>query len=128
VVLCFLSLVRLQVVSRKWKRLGKTPEEKAREAIDVLLGSAGWNIQDRMELNLGAGWGVAVREFPLQVGFADYMLFVDRYAVGVIEAKPEGTTLSGVSEQTKISSGATTLKTDTNASQQNASSHLHTPS
>jgi type I restriction enzyme R subunit len=41
--------------------------------------------------------GVAVREFPLKVGFVDYMLFVDRQAVGVIEAKPEGTTPSGVS-------------------------------
>jgi type I restriction enzyme, R subunit len=36
---------------------------------------------------------------PLQTGEADYLLFVDRKAVGVIEAKPEGTTLSGVAEQ-----------------------------
>jgi type I restriction enzyme, R subunit len=34
-------------------------------------------------------------------GFADYMLFVERHAIGVVEAKPEGTTLSGVSEQTE---------------------------
>jgi len=49
-------------------------------------------------LNLGASLGVVVRNFPLKpgFGFADYLLFVDRKAVGVLEAKPEGTTLSGV--------------------------------
>jgi hypothetical protein len=40
-----------------------------------------------------------VREFPVEGGFADYMLFVDRKAVGVVEAKKVGTTLSGVAEQ-----------------------------
>ncbi|MBM4141379.1 MAG: restriction endonuclease subunit R, partial [Nitrospira sp.] len=75
------------------------PEEKARQKIDQLLGAAGWNIQDLRELNLGASLGVAVREFPLKSGPADYLLFVDRKAIGVIEAKPEGTTLSGVAEQ-----------------------------
>ena len=78
-----------------------TPEEKARQAIDRLLEAAGWKIQDLKELNLGASLGVAVREFPLKSGFADYLLFVDRKAAGVIEAKPEGTTLSGVAEQTE---------------------------
>ncbi len=50
-------------------------------------------------MNMYAGRGIAVREFPLQTGFADYLLFVDRKAVGVIEAKAEGVTLSGVAEQ-----------------------------
>jgi type I restriction enzyme R subunit len=77
-----------------------TPEEKAREVIDHLLESAGWHIQNLNELNLGAASGVAVREFPLKTGEADYLLFVDRKAVGVIEAKPAGDTLSGVAEQT----------------------------
>ncbi len=53
-----------------------------------------------MLVNLGAGLGVAVREFTLATGEADYALFVDRQACGVIEAKPDGTTLSGVSDQT----------------------------
>ncbi|MEE9594236.1 MAG: type I restriction-modification enzyme R subunit C-terminal domain-containing protein [Candidatus Hydrothermarchaeales archaeon] len=78
-----------------------TPEEEAREKIDKLLEAAGWSVQDLKELNLGASLGVAVREFPLEKGFADYLLFVDRKAAGVVEAKPEGTTLSGVEEQTK---------------------------
>jgi len=43
--------------------------------------------------------GVAVREFPTESGPADYVLFVRQKAVGVIEAKPAGTTLSGVAEQ-----------------------------
>jgi len=65
-----------------------TPEALARDNIDRLLSAAGWVIQDRGAMNLAAGRGVA-----------DYMLFVDRKAVGVAEAKPEGTTLSGVAEQ-----------------------------
>jgi len=75
------------------------PEEKARQRIDQLLNEAGWVIQDVQELNLGADLGVAVREFPLLSGSADYLLFVNRKAVGVVEAKPEGTTLSGVADQ-----------------------------
>src|SRR4030066_1343006 len=77
------------------------PEEEARKKIDSLLEVSGWIVQNFEELNLAAGSGVAVREFPLKAGFADYMLFVERHAVGVVEAKPEGTTLSGVSEQTE---------------------------
>ena len=75
------------------------PEKLARANIDSMLQAAGWVVQDREELNLGASRGVAVREFPLKSGEADYLLFVDRQAVGVVEAKKEGTTLSGVAEQ-----------------------------
>lgn len=77
------------------------PEEEARKKIDQLLEAASWKLQDLRELNLGASLGVAVREFPLESGPADYLLFVDRKAVGVIEAKSEGTTLSGVAEQSE---------------------------
>jgi len=77
------------------------PEDKARLKIDGLLRAAGWSVQDYQGLNLGASLGVVVRNFPLKsgFGFADYLLFVDRRAVGVLEAKPEGSTLSGVAEQ-----------------------------
>jgi len=78
---------------------GKKPEEEARENIDEMLDEAGWKVQSLEELNLGAGLGVAVREVNLNSGFADYVLFVDRQAVGVLEAKPEGFTLGGVAEQ-----------------------------
>ncbi|MCZ6680469.1 MAG: DEAD/DEAH box helicase family protein, partial [Candidatus Poribacteria bacterium] len=77
-----------------------TPEARARQQIDSMLQSAGWVIQDYQQLNLGASLGVAVREFPLTSGPTDYLLFVNRKAIGVVEAKPKGTTLSGVSEQT----------------------------
>ena len=86
------------------------PEEKARENIDRLLIKAGWVIQDRKQMNLGESPGVAVREHPMSSGTPDYLLFINRRAVGVIEAKPEGTTLSGVSEQTeKYLTGIPTL-------------------
>jgi type I restriction enzyme R subunit len=76
-----------------------TPEEFARQNIDKQLEACGWIIQSRSEMNLYAGKGVAVREFPMETGEADYLLFVDRKAMGVVEAKPEGATLSGVAEQ-----------------------------
>src|SRR3990172_2678468 len=78
-----------------------TPEEKARQEIDRVLEAAGWKVQDLSQLNLGASLGVVVREFPVEPGTEDYLLFVDRKAVGVIEAKPVGTTLSGVAEQSE---------------------------
>ncbi|MBS1264101.1 MAG: hypothetical protein MAG715_01301 [Methanonatronarchaeales archaeon] len=77
------------------------PESRAREKIDRQLESSGWTVQDRDRINLGASPGVAVREFPTGSGPVDYALFVDRQAVGVVEAKPEETTLSGVAEQTR---------------------------
>jgi type I restriction enzyme R subunit len=76
-----------------------TPEEHARQHIDQLLEAAGWVIQDKKDFNLGASLGVAIREFSLPAGTPDYALFVDRKAVGVIEAKPYGKTLSGVEPQ-----------------------------
>lgn len=62
------------------------PEEKARQHIDKLLESAGWTIQDYPEFNLGTSLGVAVREFPLDCGFTDYLLFLERSAGGVVKA------------------------------------------
>lgn len=77
-----------------------TPEAKARQQIDDKLAAAGWAVQDMKQLNLGAGQGVAVREYPTDTGPADYLLFVDRMPVGVIEAKPDNTILTFVEEQT----------------------------
>ncbi|MEQ8998878.1 MAG: DEAD/DEAH box helicase family protein [Coleofasciculus sp. B1-GNL1-01] len=77
----------------------KKPEEIAREKIDQLLTAAGWVVQDYPDLNLGAALGVVVREYPLKTGAADYLLFINRQAAGVIEAKAKGTTLSGVEVQ-----------------------------
>ena len=79
--------------------MGSTPEEKARRKIDRLLGQCGWVVQDFAEINISAARGVAVREFPLATGFADYMLYADGKAIGIVEAKPEGHTLKGVEPQ-----------------------------
>ncbi|WNK00383.1 DEAD/DEAH box helicase family protein [Thalassospiraceae bacterium LMO-JJ14] len=78
-----------------------TPEDKAREVIDAQLDAAGWDIQDMDKFNRNAALGVAVREFSLPSGPCDYLLFVDGKAAGVIEAKKEGVTLSGVSDQSE---------------------------
>ena len=75
-----------------------TPEAKARAKIDELLVAAGWLLQDKDEFNRNAALGVAVREFQLPSGPCDYLLFVGGKAAGVIEAKPAGTTLSGVAQ------------------------------
>ncbi|MEO7001700.1 MAG: DEAD/DEAH box helicase family protein [Ktedonobacterales bacterium] len=76
-----------------------TPEDQARQQIDDLLAQCGWVVLDRQRLNLGAGRGIAVREFSLRTGDTDYLLFVDREAVGTVEAKKVGETLTGVEEQ-----------------------------
>ena len=76
-----------------------TPETQTRARIDRLLHAADWKVQDRAEINLAAALGVAVREVPMSLGTCDYLLFIDGKAAGTIEAKKEGVTLSGVSEQ-----------------------------
>jgi type I restriction enzyme R subunit len=78
-----------------------TPEQKARRRIDALLMEAGWIVQDKATLNLAAGAGVALREARTITGPADYLLFLGNQAVGIIEAKPAGTTLGGVEAQTR---------------------------
>ncbi len=81
--------------------MSPTPEQNARQQIDVALEAAGWIIQDRAAMNIGAGLGVAVREFRMAPGhgFADYLLFVGGKAVGIVEAKPAGYALTNVELQ-----------------------------
>jgi type I restriction enzyme R subunit len=80
--------------------MSETPEQKARREIDADLTAAGWVVQDKEDLDLTAGRGIAVREFVMKpgFGFADYLLYLDRKAAGAVEAKPEGT-LTGVEAQ-----------------------------
>lgn len=75
------------------------PEQLARQQIDAQLQAAGWHVQDFKGVDFSAGRGIALREVPLKTGPCDYLLLVDRRAVGVIEAKKEGTKLSTVAEQ-----------------------------
>ena len=65
----------------------QNPEQQARDRIDAQLRAAGWAVQKKIDFSAGAGQ--AVREWHTDAGPADYVLFVDRKAVGVIEAKRE---------------------------------------
>ena len=80
-------------------RANQTPEQAARENIDSLLTQAGWVVQSKIDFS--AGLGVAVREYQTDTGPADYVLFIDRKPVGVVEAKPEhwGQKITTVEEQ-----------------------------
>ncbi|WP_199178026.1 DEAD/DEAH box helicase family protein [Mycobacterium hubeiense] len=79
-------------------------EARARKLIDQQLTQADWVVQDKKDLNLFAGQGIAVREVVMKPGHGrvDYLLYVDRAVVGVIEAKPMGTALSGVEWQSAM--------------------------
>jgi len=79
-------------------------ETRARVRIDQQLTQAGWKVQDKKDLNLFAGQGIAVREVVMKPGHGrvDYLLYVDKAVVGVIEAKPMGTPLSGVEWQSAM--------------------------
>ena len=79
----------------------QNPEQIARDKIDAMLAASGWVVQDKDRINWGAGNGIAVREYQTDVGPADYVLFVNRKPVGIIEAKreDEGQRLLMVEEQ-----------------------------
>ncbi|MDE0411025.1 MAG: DEAD/DEAH box helicase family protein [Gammaproteobacteria bacterium] len=67
----------------------QTPEQAARNVIDAKLLQADWSVQDKSKIDFSAGTGVAVREYQTDIGPADYVLFVDKRPVGVVEAKPD---------------------------------------
>ena len=69
--------------------MNQNPEQLARDKIDSLLEQAGWKVQSKSKIDFSAGIGVAVREYQTDAGPADYVLFVNRKPVGIIEAKRE---------------------------------------
>lgn len=81
--------------------MNQNPEQIARDRIDEKLRAAGWVIQNKNQIDFGAGSGIAVREYQTEVGPADYVLFVDRKPVGIIEAKreEEGQNITTVEDQ-----------------------------
>ena len=87
----------------------QTPEQKARNDIDRKLNDSGWIVQEKSKIDWSASRGIAVKEYLTDVGPADYVLFVDKKPVGIIEAKKdeEGHRLTVVEEQ---SSGYATSK------------------
>jgi len=74
-------------------------EQIARDQIDRQLEASGWVVQGKNGLNLSAATGVAVRELSSEGGPADYILFAEGRAIGVVEAKKAGTTLSSIADQ-----------------------------
>ncbi len=79
----------------------QNPEQLVRDDIDQLLQASGWVLQSKQQINLAASTGVAIREYPTGIGPADYVLFVNKKPVGVIEAKriEEGVRLTVHEEQ-----------------------------
>ena len=79
----------------------QNPEQIARDRIDKMLTDAQWVVQSVNIVDLSSNQGVAVREYQTDVGPADYVLFIDRKPVGIIEAKreEEGFHLTVVEEQ-----------------------------
>lgn len=79
----------------------QTPEQIARDQIDRSLEQAGWIVQSNKKIDFSAGRGIAVKEYQTDIGPADYVLFIDKKAVGVIEAKPKdwGQKITTVEEQ-----------------------------
>ena len=67
----------------------QNPEQKARDNIDRMLGEEGWVVQDKKHIDFHAGLGVAIKEYQTESGPEDYVLFVDRQPVGIVEAKKE---------------------------------------
>lgn len=79
----------------------QNPEQIARDEIDAQLTRCGWIVQNNNRIDFNAGIGIAVREYQTEIGPADYVLFINRIPVGIIEAKreEEGQRLSVHEEQ-----------------------------
>ncbi|HHH72924.1 MAG TPA: DEAD/DEAH box helicase, partial [Sulfuricurvum sp.] len=82
-------------------QLNQNPEQIARDKIDAMLRASGWAVQHKDEVDHTAAGGIAIREYQTDIGPADYALFVNRKAVGIIEAKreEEGSRITVVEEQ-----------------------------
>ena len=81
-----------------------TPEQRVGKRVDGQRDACGWKIHDFASVEIYAGRGVEVREYPLKCGvgadiksgFAANLLYAEGCAIGVIEAKPARHTLQGV--------------------------------
>ena len=65
------------------------PEQKARLQIDEMLLASGWVIQEKTKMNFSGSLGIAVCEYDTDKGPADYILFVNKVPMGIIEAKKQ---------------------------------------
>ena len=85
------------------RSINQSPEETARDRIDERLQAAGWHVQNNEAIDFNVGAGIAVREYQTDIGPADYVLFVERQPVGVVEAKRDswGERLTTAEEQSE---------------------------
>jgi type I restriction enzyme R subunit len=82
----------------------QNPEQLARDSIDLQLIACGWSVQEKSHIDWQRSPGIAVRHYPTQDGqVPDYVLFVGRNPVGIIEAKKEeeGHRLTVVEDQSE---------------------------
>lgn len=84
-------------------KLNQHPEQIARDKIDAMLLAAGWIVQDYVNPDLNAGHGIALREYPTDIGPIDYLLVLDKKPCGLIEAKKfaTGYNLADVEKQSE---------------------------
>ncbi len=71
------------------RSINQFPEQEARDNIDKQLNAAGWAVQDKDKIDWNESIGIAIRGYQTNVGPTDYVLFVERRPVGIIEAKKE---------------------------------------
>lgn len=81
-------------------------ERDTRKLIDGQLAAAGWAVDsERLTFAKGArpqhGQNLAIAEWPTDTGPADYVLFVGRIPVAVVEAKRKHIDVSGALQQAK---------------------------
>ncbi|MEM7183977.1 MAG: type I restriction-modification enzyme R subunit C-terminal domain-containing protein [Spirochaetota bacterium] len=83
--------------------LNQNPEQIARDKIDKMLEAAGWAVQSSKRMNHSMSIGIALREYATDIGPADYVLFINKKPVGIIEAKraEEGQKITVVEEQSR---------------------------
>jgi type I restriction enzyme, R subunit len=81
------SLYLLEIIIPLYPLMNQNPEQFARDIIDKQLIASGWTIQNKSKINLDAGMGIAIREYQTDIGHADYVLFVNKHPIAIIEAK-----------------------------------------
>ena len=65
-------------------KINQTPEQIARDEIDARLAAAGWSVQPNKAIDHTLAKGVAIREYQTSIGPADYVLFGEKRALGVV--------------------------------------------
>ncbi len=79
--------------------INQFPEQAARDNIDKQLHAAGWAVHDKDKIDWNESIGIAIRGYQTDVGPTDYVLFVERRPVGLIEAKKEEEGLKLISHE-----------------------------